>query len=66
MSMTFSDVVIRGIRSPSSLSSIPTLDHLFLPTPHRNALSSLAFLRIPLLDMVVLLLVRSNGTDDTD
>lgn len=66
MSMTFSDVVIGGIRLPSSLSSIPFLNHLFLPTPHRNALYSFAFLRLPLLDMVVLLLVRSNGTDDTD
>lgn len=64
--MIFSDVVILGIRLPSSLSSIPSLDHLFLPTPHRNALSSFAFLRIPLSDMVVLLLVRSNGTDDTN
>lgn len=64
MSMVFPDNGHFGIRLPSSLSSIPFLDHLFLPTSHQNT-SSLASLCIPLLDVVVLLLVRSNRTDYT-
>lgn len=64
--MIFSDVVILGIRLPSSLSSIPSLDRLSLPTSHHNSPSSFALLRISLPNMVVLLLVRSNSTDDTN